>query len=89
MVVVCFPEYSSCASASLYGLWLCFDIVANSHVSRQVTATEVMGEIFESNGLQISGCVMTVALIIVWISIFITMLFSFKQKKLLWPKDTT
>ena len=55
----------------------------------QVTATEIMSEIFDSRGLQIAGAVMTAALIIVWIAIFITMLRCLKQKKLLWPKDNT
>lgn len=54
----------------------------------QVTATDVLGNIFESKGLRISGAVMTVALIIVWIIIFVTMLHSLKQKKLLWPKES-
>lgn len=48
-----------------------------------------MGEIFESRGIQILGSVMTAALIIVWIVVFLTMLKSLKQKKLLWPKDSS
>ncbi|KAM0250910.1 hypothetical protein ACHAQJ_008445 [Trichoderma viride] len=52
-----------------------------------VTATEIMGNIFESRGLQLFGCAMTIALIIVWITIFLTMLICLKQRKLLWPKN--
>jgi len=52
-----------------------------------VAATELMGETFKSEGLQIFSLVMVAVLIIVWIGVFVTMLFCFKQKKLLWPKD--
>lgn len=48
-----------------------------------------MGEIFESEGIRIFGSVMTAMLIVVWIGVFLTMLWSLKQKKLLWPKDST
>ncbi|QYT01349.1 hypothetical protein H0G86_008392 [Trichoderma simmonsii] len=52
-----------------------------------VTATEIMGNIFESRGLQLFGCAMTIALVIAWIAIFATMVACIKQKKLLWPKS--
>ncbi|KAL7922954.1 voltage-dependent anion channel domain-containing protein [Trichoderma austrokoningii] len=52
-----------------------------------VTATEIMGNIFENRGLQLFGCAMTIALIIIWIIIFLTMLMCLKQRKLLWPKS--
>ncbi|KAL6400587.1 malic acid transport protein [Ilyonectria robusta] len=52
-----------------------------------VTATGVMGDIFESNGLHIFACVMTVGIICVWIGVFVRMLWSLKTKKLLWPKN--
>ncbi|KAF5587186.1 Malic acid transport [Fusarium pseudoanthophilum] len=52
-----------------------------------VTATSVMGKIFDSNGLHIFASVMTVAIIIVWALIFIRMCWSLKSRKLLWPKD--
>ncbi|KAH6610251.1 hypothetical protein Trco_000271 [Trichoderma cornu-damae] len=52
-----------------------------------VTATEIMGNIFENRGLQLFGCAMTIALIIVWVIIFLTMLTCLKQRKLLWPKS--
>ncbi|KAF5553246.1 Malic acid transport [Fusarium phyllophilum] len=52
-----------------------------------VTATSVMGKIFDSNGLHIFASVMTVAIIIIWALIFIRMCWSLKSRKLLWPKD--
>ncbi|POR38133.1 hypothetical protein TPAR_01658, partial [Tolypocladium paradoxum] len=52
-----------------------------------VTATEVMGDIFESKGIQLFGGIMTVALIVVWIGVFVTMIHCLRTKKLLWPKD--
>ncbi|KAM0486064.1 hypothetical protein ACHAPX_000765 [Trichoderma viride] len=54
-----------------------------------VTATEIMGNIFENRGLQLFGCAMTIALIIVWIIIFLKMIICLKQKKLLWPKSNS
>ncbi|KAK1251142.1 hypothetical protein MKX07_005697 [Trichoderma sp. CBMAI-0711] len=51
-----------------------------------VSATEIMGAIFESRGLQLFGCAMTIALVIAWVSIFATMIVCIRQKKLLWPK---
>ncbi|CAJ0551778.1 Ff.00g057570.m01.CDS01 [Fusarium sp. VM40] len=52
-----------------------------------VTATSVMGNIFNSNGLHIFASAMTVAIILVWITIFVRMCWSLKVGKLLWPKD--
>ncbi|KAF5658358.1 malic acid transport [Fusarium heterosporum] len=52
-----------------------------------VTATSVMGKIFNSNGLHIFASIMTVAIIIVWATIFVRMCWSLKARKLLWPKD--
>ncbi|UKZ54773.1 hypothetical protein TrVGV298_008586 [Trichoderma virens] len=52
-----------------------------------VTTTEIMGNIFESRGLQLCGCAMTIALVIAWVSIFATMITCIKQRKLLWPKS--
>ncbi|KAF5247999.1 hypothetical protein FAUST_405 [Fusarium austroamericanum] len=52
-----------------------------------VTATSVMGKVFDNNGLHIFASVMTVAIIIVWIIIFARMCWSLKMKKLLWPRD--
>lgn len=46
-----------------------------------------MGNIFNSNGLHIFASAMTVAIILVWITIFVRMCWSFKVGKLLWPKD--
>ncbi|KAL9489462.1 hypothetical protein ACSS6W_001739 [Trichoderma asperelloides] len=54
-----------------------------------VTATEIMGDIFENRGLQLFGCAMTIALIIVWIIVFLAMVTCLKQKKLLWPKSSS
>ncbi|KAL7944441.1 voltage-dependent anion channel domain-containing protein [Trichoderma barbatum] len=52
-----------------------------------VTATEIMGNIFESRGLQLFGCAMTIALVIAWVSIFSIMVACIKRRKLLWPKS--
>ncbi|KAK0386468.1 hypothetical protein NLU13_6303 [Sarocladium strictum] len=54
-----------------------------------VTATEVMGRIFDSKGILLCGSVMTACLIVVWIIVFITMIYCLRTKKLLWPKDDT
>ncbi|KAF7546184.1 hypothetical protein G7046_g9377 [Stylonectria norvegica] len=54
-----------------------------------VLATQVMGNVFDSEGIKIFGAVMTVALVIVWIGVFCTMIYCLKEKKLLWPKDDT
>lgn len=53
----------------------------------QVTATETIGSIFDSKGVQLFGSVMTACLIIVWIIVFITMIHRLRNRKLLWPKD--
>ncbi|KPM34932.1 hypothetical protein AK830_g11635 [Neonectria ditissima] len=52
-----------------------------------ITATSVMGNIFESNGLHIFACVMTVGIIIVWVGVFSRMLWGLKERTLLWPQD--
>ncbi|KAH6891154.1 voltage-dependent anion channel-domain-containing protein [Thelonectria olida] len=52
-----------------------------------ITATGVMGDVFESEGLHIFACVMTIAITIVWIIIFSKMLWALKTRKLLWPKN--
>ncbi|KAM5360040.1 hypothetical protein ACJZ2D_014032 [Fusarium nematophilum] len=54
-----------------------------------VTATGVMGKVFDSNGLHIFACVMTVAIVIVWAGVFVRMLWGLKEKTLLWPKNDT
>lgn len=46
-----------------------------------------MGDIFESKGIQLFGGIMTVALIVVWIGVFATMIHCLRTRKLLWPKD--
>ncbi|KAH7310658.1 voltage-dependent anion channel-domain-containing protein [Stachybotrys elegans] len=51
-----------------------------------VTATQAMGEIFDSQGIRIFGSVMAAALVFVWACIFATMIRCFKNRKLLWPK---
>lgn len=48
-----------------------------------------MGRIFQNRGLQVLGSVMTAALIVVWIGVFVTMIYSLRTRKLLWPKDNT
>ncbi|KAK7430593.1 hypothetical protein QQZ08_002885 [Neonectria magnoliae] len=52
-----------------------------------VTATGVMGDIFESNGLHIFACVMTIGIIVVWFGVFSRMIWGLKEKTLLWPKN--
>lgn len=47
----------------------------------QVTATEALGAAFESPGLKIFGCVLTVCLVLVWILVFSQML------RCLWRKE--
>ncbi|KAI5466938.1 voltage-dependent anion channel [Mariannaea sp. PMI_226] len=54
-----------------------------------ITATDVMGEIFDSNGLRIFACAMTIAITIVWAIIFCKMIWAMKTRKLLWPKNST
>ncbi|KAK7417128.1 hypothetical protein QQX98_004731 [Neonectria punicea] len=52
-----------------------------------VTATGVMGDIFESNGLHIFACVMTIGIIVVWFGVFSRMIWGLKEKTLLWPSN--
>ncbi|GJN84906.1 hypothetical protein PLIIFM63780_008470 [Purpureocillium lilacinum] len=54
-----------------------------------VTATQVMGKIFESKGLRLFGSIMTIVLVIVWVGVFVTMLHCLRTRKLLWPKSNT
>ncbi|CAG9956990.1 unnamed protein product [Clonostachys rosea f. rosea IK726] len=53
-----------------------------------VTATQTMSNVFDSKGIHICACVLTVVLIIVWVGVFITMLHCLRTKKLLYPKQT-
>ncbi|KAK2605908.1 hypothetical protein QQS21_003634 [Conoideocrella luteorostrata] len=52
-----------------------------------VVATETMGDVFDNKGLHLFSAAMTIALIIVWIGVFITMVYCLRTRKLLWPKD--
>ncbi|KAK4095081.1 hypothetical protein Purlil1_777 [Purpureocillium lilacinum] len=54
-----------------------------------VTATQVMGKIFQSKGLRLFGSIMTIVLVIVWVGVFVTMLHCLRTRKLLWPKSNT
>ncbi|KAJ6441931.1 c4-dicarboxylate transporter [Purpureocillium lavendulum] len=54
-----------------------------------VTATQVMGKIFQSKGLRLFGSIMTIVLIVVWVGVFVTMMRCLRTRKLLWPKDNT
>lgn len=46
-----------------------------------------MGDVFESDGLHIFACAMTIAITIVWVLIFSKMIWALKTRKLLWPKN--
>ncbi|KAK7211615.1 hypothetical protein V2G26_018793 [Clonostachys chloroleuca] len=52
-----------------------------------VTATQTMSKVFDSQGIHICACVLTVVLVIVWVGVFITMLHYLRTKKLLYPKQ--
>ncbi|KAK3315028.1 voltage-dependent anion channel-domain-containing protein [Apodospora peruviana] len=52
-----------------------------------VTATEQLGRAFDSNGLQIFGCVLAVCIILVWILVFTLMIRCLWLRQLLWPKE--
>ncbi|KAI1368895.1 voltage-dependent anion channel-domain-containing protein [Xylaria arbuscula] len=52
-----------------------------------VTATLALAKAMGSNGLQIYGCVMAAALVLVWIIVFGKMLLSLWRRQLLWPKE--
>ncbi|UNI20023.1 hypothetical protein JDV02_006158 [Purpureocillium takamizusanense] len=53
-----------------------------------VTATQVMGRVFQSKGLRLFGSIMTVALVVVWVGVFVTMINCLRTRKLLWPKSS-
>lgn len=46
-----------------------------------------MSKVFDSQGIHICACVLTVVLVIVWVGVFITMLHYLRTKKLLYPKQ--
>lgn len=52
-----------------------------------VTATLALARALGSKGLQIYGCVMATALVLVWITVFGKMLLSLWRRQLLWPKE--
>ncbi|KAI1426321.1 voltage-dependent anion channel-domain-containing protein [Xylaria sp. FL1777] len=52
-----------------------------------VTATLALAKALDSSGLRIYGCVMAVALVLVWAIIFGKMLWSLWTRQLLWPKE--
>lgn len=51
-----------------------------------ITATFAVGKAFQSRGIQITGCVMTVLLIIVWFMVTGMMFRAIKLKQILWPQ---
>lgn len=91
LVVVCVSKHCSCKFFSPFpiNLYHNYSLTQSSMQSVKVTATEIMGDIFENRGLQLFGCAMTIALIIVWIIVFLAMVTCLKQKKLLWPKSSS
>ncbi|KAK4241041.1 malic acid transport protein [Achaetomium macrosporum] len=52
-----------------------------------VTATEALGSAFDSPGLKIFGCVLTVCLVLVWVLVFTKMIRCLWRRELLWPKE--
>ena len=51
-----------------------------------ITATFAVGKAFQSRGIQVVGCVMTVILVVAWCLIFGMMLQAIAQKQILWPQ---
>lgn len=51
-----------------------------------VTATFAVGKAFNSVGIQIVGCVMTVVVIGVWVFVFVMMVRAIYLKQILWPQ---
>ena len=51
-----------------------------------VTATFAVGEAFSSKPIQILGCVMTVALVAMWIFVVVCMVRAVVKKDVLWPQ---
>ena len=52
-----------------------------------VTATLALGRALRSRGLQVFGCAMAAALVLVWSLVFATMLRCLWRRQLLWPKE--
>ncbi|KAL9025454.1 MAG: hypothetical protein Q9196_005726 [Gyalolechia fulgens] len=51
-----------------------------------ITATFAVGKAFQSRGIQITGCVMTVFLLIAWFIVVGMMIRAIKLKQILWPQ---
>ncbi len=51
-----------------------------------VTATFAVGDAFGSTTIQVIGCVMTVALTIVWMFVFAMMIRAIIRKQILWSQ---
>ncbi|KAL8939780.1 MAG: hypothetical protein Q9216_003167 [Gyalolechia sp. 2 TL-2023] len=51
-----------------------------------ITATFAVGKAFQSRGIQITGCVMTVFLLITWFAVMGMMFRAIKLKHILWPQ---
>ncbi|KAI4176302.1 MAG: hypothetical protein LQ343_001040 [Gyalolechia ehrenbergii] len=51
-----------------------------------ITATFAVGKAFQSRGIQITGCVMTVFLLIAWFMVVGLMLRAIRLKQILWPQ---
>ncbi|KAI9732545.1 MAG: hypothetical protein M1834_003880 [Cirrosporium novae-zelandiae] len=51
-----------------------------------ITATFAIGKAFDAYAIQIIGCVMTVALICMWIFVFVMMIRAIILKQILWPQ---
>ncbi|KAG6087588.1 hypothetical protein E4U15_007653 [Claviceps sp. LM218 group G6] len=52
-----------------------------------VVATETMGDVFDNKAVHIFGAVLTVCLIVAWMSVLVAMLRCLWTRKLLWPQD--
>lgn len=51
-----------------------------------ITATDAMGNAFQSSGIKVFACVLAGCLIVLWAFVFYAMLRSLRHRKLLWPK---
>jgi len=67
-----------------------FDMTWYSFVfpnTAMITATQAIGNGFDSSGIQILGTVMAGLLVLVWIFVFVAMIRSIMLKRLLWPEQ--
>ena len=51
-----------------------------------ITATFAVGKTFQSEAIQIVGCVMTPILVLAWVLVFAMMIRAIRLKQILWPQ---